>query len=650
MLYCMIVGIYKRENNIVYYDAIELNSSVEQLKAKHIKLYPNKVYNEKDIKIANASIKNGKIEKLTTSSKRYPQYDLDTKRVIETKYNSHYKVILIGRCLFYASGNKHEAIIYINGELKAVDYTKGLKLKEVLDKNNGCVSNGFIRDNGRLELQTRSLCQEEKEKGLYKYSRPVLLDLSVNRKKQAKVKEDIIQSQPIINIDSENQLANKSYRVENGKLLEWTSKDSVVVIPEDVKEIGEDVFKNNLYIQKLVLPKGLKKIGNNSFKGCINLKEVHNDCDSSLAEIGAHAFYGTRKLESFSYSPYTTKIGDYSFAGSGLRNLDCVMPNAYSKGKYYKAGLNGLENKEPSKKMTEIISGLEIGYGAFSNNHDLKSIEFIGDRPIIIKERAFEKCDLLETIKGDYRVKYIGDSAFEDTFELNKVNVTHLFSSDLEYVGNRAFHNSDIRGNITLHSKVRYIGESAFSASSISGVSIYIDTLDYISSSAFMFSSIKHLYIKREDKMGIKKFSIRNGCFMGCDQLYTVKVSSKVQLTNCQANIFADCPMLYKAELGATIKVYQGMFLSCTALTEINLEDIVEVEDMGFEGTNLYAVETKAKYIGNRAFAFSQLYSFNAPNVKKYGVDIFKGCTRLNLGEITFGELGDRDILSLKGE
>lgn len=56
----------------------------------------------------------------------------------------------------------------------------------------------------------------------------------------------------------------------------------------DFSYISEDVFSERTDIVKVVLPEGVKEIGNNAFENCIHLEEVV--CPKSLQKIDSEAF------------------------------------------------------------------------------------------------------------------------------------------------------------------------------------------------------------------------------------------------------------------------------------------------------------------------------------------------------------------------
>ena len=97
----------------------------------------------------------------------------------------------------------------------------------------------------------------------------------------------------------------------------WGVKDSgAVVIPEGVKEIGNDVFAYS-EISSVKLPKTLKVIGQNAFASC----EITSiKLPDSLKTIGDYAFTRTT-LKSTEIPDTVSEMGDYVFYSSELESV-----------------------------------------------------------------------------------------------------------------------------------------------------------------------------------------------------------------------------------------------------------------------------------------------------------------------------------------
>ena len=80
--------------------------------------------------------------------------------------------------------------------------------------------------------------------------------------------------------------------VGDGILLAYRGTESKVVIPEDVKQIGSEVFKGNEELTEVDIPESVTKINAEAFRDCKNLETVKG-CEG-VKTIIRGAFYGTQ--------------------------------------------------------------------------------------------------------------------------------------------------------------------------------------------------------------------------------------------------------------------------------------------------------------------------------------------------------------------
>ena len=74
------------------------------------------------------------------------------------------------------------------------------------------------------------------------------------------------------------------------KIAVYTGSDSVVVIPKQVKTIGDNVFNGNTKLISVTLPDSITSIGNNAFSGCTGISSL--TIPVSVTSIGKNAFSG----------------------------------------------------------------------------------------------------------------------------------------------------------------------------------------------------------------------------------------------------------------------------------------------------------------------------------------------------------------------
>lgn len=177
------------------------------------------------------------------------------------------------------------------------------------------------------EVETSSTLESVKEEVLNNNTRKVVQKGTMTSKLR-KHKEN---RRPTLRDDS------TFFKIENGVLLKYRGKGKTVVLPKDVKEIGEAAFycswkkqlslsfsNSDSDLEEIDL-RGVTKIGKSAFKGCVNLKKVV--FDDSLQVIEEKAFYGCEKLKAIEFPDSLTMIERYAFDRCGaLKSL--ILPDS----------------------------------------------------------------------------------------------------------------------------------------------------------------------------------------------------------------------------------------------------------------------------------------------------------------------------------
>jgi len=69
-----------------------------------------------------------------------------------------------------------------------------------------------------------------------------------------------------------------------------------LVIPNDIKTIGDYAFEYCDVLEKIIIPDGMEVIGRGAFNQCDALTEIYTP--DSVLEIGANAFFACKNLKS----------------------------------------------------------------------------------------------------------------------------------------------------------------------------------------------------------------------------------------------------------------------------------------------------------------------------------------------------------------
>lgn len=437
-------------------------------------------------------------------------------------------------------------------------------------------------------------------------------------------------------VDSENGYVFNAdrtvlyYHIPNAAKTEY-------VVPEGVKEIGDNAFYNDSYITKITLPASLTRIGNGALRRTALTTVVFtaggtealaigeyalgdNDSLTSIAlpartnAIGNNAFYDTA-LTSITFGGENSQlrtIGNYSFYGTALTSV--TLPSSVvSIGDYAFYRCSNLTTVTLNEGLLEIgdyafaaqtseayadeaDSSLEtvnlpstlttMGDGIFAYDHALKNVNFAANSQITsLPGTTFEGCTGLESItlpaslteiSGRIRDSYglQGRGLFESLTALRTVNFEE--GSKLTTIGNYAFAGSGLE-SIIIPNSVTTIGEYAFAYSDPYGTGTMLTTIT----------------IPRTVT------SIGTQAFTRCENLESVYIDANI--TELPGYVFQSCVNLRLISLPASLETISSTaFVNCNNITQFIVAD----------GNEYYAVEERSGGLFNADY--TELYMLPA--------------------------------------
>ena len=167
--------------------------------------------------------------------------------------------------------------------------------------------------------------------------------------------------------------------IENGVLTKYTGSSENVVVPDDVKSIGESAFYRSC-IKKITLPCKLKSIKSQAFANCSKLTEI--EIPDSVTTIGKYAFSNSA-LEHIKLSAKLKKISEHAFCSTNLQSID--IPEGVTK---IEDGAFEFCTKLESVRLPRSLES--IGYGAFRDNYELREIHVVSGTTVC--GTAFDFC------------------------------------------------------------------------------------------------------------------------------------------------------------------------------------------------------------------------------------------------------------------
>ena len=238
-----------------------------------------------------------------------------------------------------------------------------------------------------------------------------------------------------------------------------------IILPSNVKSIGESAFSYCTGLVNITLNKGLTRIEDYAFQET-GLTSI--TIPSSVVYISSTSFI-TNVLESihvdYGNSIYTSGydrgigVSQLEFQGILRKSDNCLIvgcKNTYMGGVVEKIGTYAFYGV--SRQNAGIPQGIkEIGAYAFANCRDLKEVN-LPDTVESISAGAFANCRSLTSITLPQKVTSIFPQAFDNCISLT--NVT--FSGAVDSIRAQAFMGCTKLTNIILPSTVTSIGGQAF--------------------------------------------------------------------------------------------------------------------------------------------------------------------------------------------
>ena len=193
------------------------------------------------------------------------------------------------------------------------------------------------------------------------------------------------------------------FEIFEGVLNKYKGNEKEVIIPNEVKSIGEFAFYGCLEITKVVLHSEITSIGQFAFYGCEHLEIIENLEFVSL--IGSGAFSCCYSLYDFQLSNKLSVINKSTFYR--CRNITSIT-------------------------IPEFVSTIDRG--------------------------AFGFCTSLNEVKFNLRLKVIGETAFEGCTALKSL----LLPDTVQKIGKKAFYNCSNLKELVLSEQLKEVDMAAF--------------------------------------------------------------------------------------------------------------------------------------------------------------------------------------------
>ena len=479
---------------------------------------------------------------------------------------------------------------------------------------------------------------------------------------------------------------------ENGVLTGYKGYKTFVKIPDTVKAIGDNAFKNNDMIRNIYIPDSVTSIGENAFYDCDQLTSVFipdsvtsvgsscfYSCNNltyaklpqNMDVVSSHMFYECKKLETVVFGMNVTEIEEGAF-------WNCSQLKTGLPGNIVEIGTLAFTN---CKSITEIIIPKSLTYcgvNIFSGCSNLKTVNFengiitipdslfssygngleeinIPETVTTIGYYAFEGCENLTTVTGMKNVTEIGWSAFSGCNKLVNINLP----SKLRTLGVEAFLYCESLTEITIPKSLTVCGVDIFSGCSNLKTINFEKGITTIPESLFEGTEKGFdWYLDGLEEIDIPETvtTIGSGAFYNCKNLTTVTGMKNV--TEIGWSAFGGCNKLVNINLPSKLRKLSGLtFMNCKNITEITIPKTLTDCGYGiFSGcSNLKTInfEKGISVIPSNLFRGAEEYGYSwfdgleeidiPETVTTIGMKAFENCKNLTTvtGMKNVTEIGD---------
>lgn len=321
-----------------------------------------------------------------------------------------------------------------------------------------------------------------------------------------------------------------------------------IVLPQNMTELGRNMFIDCRALTSITLPNTLTSIGSNAFSGCLALTSI--TLPGSLTNIENRTFYHCSALTSIDIPDSVTSIGESAFENcTNLASLtigDSVISISYRA--FY--ACSSLADITFSNSIEEVFND------AFSGTPWLDSqpagLVYIGKAAYKYKTGGSDT----EIVINDGTIS-ISPYCFYDSRSITSVNIPNSVTS----IGSYAFSNTNIT-SINIPDSVTSIGRNAFSNVPLTSV-IIPSSIKIIKEATFgACSQLTSVTIPNSIT------EILQSAFVTCNRLTSVIIPDSVK--SIGADAFRYCSRLTDVTIGASVtSISPGAFRDCPALVRV---------------------------------------------------------------------------------
>ena len=342
---------------------------------------------------------------------------------------------------------------------------------------------------------------------------------------------------------------------------------------------------------------------------------------------------------------FGTNIKKFDVKFTKIENTSIYVSNICSAYNFFTNDIKKVGDAYYSKDETKLIRYIgnsetyeilenttTIGFGAFANNKNLKSLN-ISEGVKNIETCAFSGCEKLESVTISSSVENIDSGAFLECSQLSEINIPE--NSNIEHIGWGALDEnaSWYQNKLEKETGILYFGKFAYSYLIKGEKNINLDFKEGTKTIAIQFKNYKNI---ESIKIPSSVTKIEDGAFTAYPTLNSISVDGKNTKYKSAGNCLIEtetntlilgCKNSVIPTDGSVTSIGDSAFYKCDSISNITIPDsVTSIGDKAFyKCSNLSDVITSdsIESVGAQAFKETSWYDNQSNGIIKIGKAIY---------------------------
>ncbi len=340
---------------------------------------------------------------------------------------------------------------------------------------------------------------------------------------------------------------------ERKSLVGCSSDAAAITLPNDIEEIGQDVFRDHVRLTEISIPETLKYFGSHAFTATGWLEEQKKK--SKTVVVNGVLLDGTMCKGKIVISGKIKRVASWCFAGNTeITEIEITSEKTIIENLAFRNCLNLKKITDWEGRSFVLNEVADLSVNVFPELIQRIFTESINCFKLDENGNLVESTGNIPNLTFPRGIKTIGDGVYKDCHLLESIEL----SDTTEKIGKAAFENSKWLRIVTRAEHVKEIASMAFSGcQSLESIDLS-DELKELGNRCF-----EHCCSLREVHLSKQLEVIPERAFFRCKSLKKVIVPESVKVIEKEAFAFCDC--LEEVQVPEETVISEGAFKFCNA-------------------------------------------------------------------------------------